>query len=210
MTTAHEGRRYWERHAANYDRSMAILGGPLARMVALAAEDVPMGSRVLEVGAGTGLVTAALAVRAGELVATDYADAMVARVEARVRAAGFANVRCARADLYALPFGEGAFDVVVAANLLHLVPDLAGALASLQRVLRPGGMLLAPTYCHAETALSRAVSRVLALTGFPGRRRLTASALNEALVCAGLTVVRAELLPGVIPIGYVATTLPRG
>lgn len=203
------GQRYWERHAANYDRSMAILGGPLARMVALAAEDVPVGARVLEVGAGTGLVTVALARRAGELVATDYAEAMVARVEARVRAAGLDNVRCTQADLYALPFDGGAFDVVVAANLLHLVPDLPGALAALRRVTRPCGLLIAPTYCHAETTLSRTVSRLLALTGFPSHRRFTADALREALARAELVVERAALLPGVIPVGYAAATVPR-
>ncbi len=203
-----DGRTYWERHAANYDRSMAILGGPLSRMVTLAAEDVPEGARVLEVGAGTGLVTVALARRASELTATDYAEAMVARVEARVRATGLTNVRCAQADLYALSFGDGAFDVVVAANLLHLVPDLSGAIEALRRVIRPGGRLLAPTYCHAETVLSRATSRLLALTGFPGHRRFTAAALRAALTGAGLTVERAELLPGVIPIGYVAATAP--
>lgn len=198
-----DDRTYWDRHARNYDRSMRLLGGPLPRMIALTAAAVRGSPRVLEVAAGTGLVTSALARSAGELVATDYSAAMVERLEARMRAEGHTHVRCEQADLYALDFEAGSFDAVVAANVLHLVPDLPGALAALRRVLKPGGRCIAPTYCHDETALSWVVSRALAATGFPGHRRFSARGLREALERAGLRVERAETLRGVLPIGYV-------
>lgn len=207
MQREQAGRRFWERHATNYDRSMALLGGPVARMAALAAEEVRGADRVLEVAAGTGLVTTSIARSAREVVATDYAAAMVARVEGRVRGEGLANVRCEQADLYALRYEDHAFDAVVAANVLHLVPDLPGAIAGLRRVLKPGGRLVVPTYCHDETALSWSVSRLLALVGFPGQRRFTAASLRAALEAAGVTIVRAEVLPGVIPIGFVSGTI---
>jgi phosphatidylethanolamine/phosphatidyl-N-methylethanolamine N-methyltransferase len=201
-----EDREYWSRHAKNYDRSMALLGGPIPRMVELAAQAVQGASKVLEVAAGTGLVTPALSRAAHEVVATDYAAGMIATLEARVRAQGLANVRCERADLYALRFEPESFDAVVAANVLHLVPDLTGALSALRRVLRPGGRLVAPTYCHDETPISWFVSRTLALTGFPGHRRFRASTLRQALESAGLRVGHAETLQGVIPIGYIDGT----
>lgn len=197
-----DGRGYWERHAKNYDRSMALLGGPLPRMVELIAEAVRGASKVLEVAAGTGLVTGALARSAGEVVATDYAAAMVEKLEERVRSDGLANVRCEQADLYTLRFEPATFDAVVAANVLHLVPDLPGALAALQRVTRPGGRIVVPTFCHDETALSWVVSRALAVTGFPGHRRFTAMRLREALEAAGIGVTRFEVVPGLIPIAY--------
>ena len=201
-----EGRAYWDRHAKNYDRSMVLLGGPIPRMVQLAADAVRGAPLVLEVAAGTGLVTTAIARTAREVIATDYAGAMVATLEARVRAQGFANVRCEQADLYALRFEPASFDAVVAANVLHLVPDLPGALAALRRVLKPGGRLVAPTYCHDETVLSWVISRTLAVTGFPGHRRFTAQRLRASLESVGLGITRAETLPGVIPIGYVEAT----
>jgi phosphatidylethanolamine/phosphatidyl-N-methylethanolamine N-methyltransferase len=204
--TSSDGRDYWDRHATNYDRSMALLGRPIPRMVELAAEAVLGAPRVLEVAAGTGLVTRGLAGSAVEIIATDYADAMVAKLEARVREAGLANVRCEQADLYALRFEPGSFDAVVAANVLHLVPDLPGALAALRKVLKPDGRLIVPTYCHDETMLSFVVSRVLAITGFPGHRRFTAQSLRDALESAGLEITRAETVPGLIPIGYVEGT----
>jgi len=199
-------RKYWDRHAGNYDRSMLLLGRPLPRMVELASSAVDGASRVLEVAAGTGLVTESLARSAQEVVATDYSTAMVSTLEARVRAAGLRNVRCEQADLYDLRFEPRSFDAVVAANVLHLVLDLPAALAALRHMLRPGGRLIVPTYCHDETAISWTVSRILAATGFPGRRRFTLQRLRRSLEEAGLRLGRTELLPGLIPIGYAEGT----
>ena len=203
-------RSYWDKHAKKYDRSMSLLGRPIPRMVELAGEATRGLGRVLEVAAGTGLVTPALAAGAGEVIATDYSDAMVAALEQRVRDAGVANVRCEQADLYALRFDAGTFDAVVAANVPHLVPDLPGALAALRRVVKPGGRVIIPTFCHDETALSWVVSRALAVTGFPGHRRFTARSLRQAVEDVGVRVARSETLPGLIPIGYVEGTFgPR-
>ncbi|MEJ7733380.1 MAG: class I SAM-dependent methyltransferase [Polyangiaceae bacterium] len=209
MTTAEPGRGYWERHADNYDRSMRVLGGPLPRMLELTVRAVQGSERVLEVAAGTGLVTAAVAPVVGQLVATDYADAMVASVQRRVAALGLENVRCERADVYALAYEDGAFDAVIAANVLHLVPDLSGAPLALQRVLKPGGKLVAPTFCHDETLASRVLSRVLAVTGFPGARRFRARSLGEALRAAGFEPSATETLPGAIPVAFVEALSAR-
>lgn len=195
-------RDYWERHARKYDRSLRLLRRPLPRTLELASEAVRGCARVLEVAAGTGVVTMALAQSATAVVATDYAQAMVTMLERRVTEAGLANVQCEQADLYNLRFDAGEFDAVVAANVLHLVPDFAGAIAALRRVLKPGGRLIVPTFCHNETLLSWVVSRLLALTGFPGHRRFTAKSLRAALEGAGLDLTRTETLAGLIPIGY--------
>lgn len=201
-------RAYWDRNAKRYDRSMSLLGRPIPRMVSLVGAATRGAGRVLEVAAGTGLVTPTLAASATEVVATDYSAAMVAELERRVRDAGLTHVRCEQADLLHLRFDDGEFDAVVAANVLHLVPDLPAALASLRRVVRPGGLLVAPTYCHDETRLSWVVSRALAATGFPGHRRFTLASLRAALEAAGVRVARAETLPGLLPIGYVDGTFP--
>lgn len=160
--------------------------------------------RVLEVAAGTGLVTRALSKMAKEVVATDYAAAMVERLEARIEAENLTNVTCCQADVYSLPFHRGSFDAVVAANVLHLVPDLAGALEALTKVVIPGGLLILPTYCHDETLLSSAVSRVMALSGFPGQRRFSVDSLAAAVAATRAEVLEVERLSGVLPIGYIS------
>lgn len=197
-------KRYWERNAPRYDKAMRLLGGPLPLAEEWSAAAVDGLGDVLEVASGTGLFTVVIAPRVGRLVATDYAEAMVAQTRARVEAAGLANVRCETADLGALPYEEGAFDAVLAANVLHLVPDLGAALASLRRVLRPGGKLVAPTFCHEQTVPSRLFSRLMGpLARFPGQRRFSLDSLSRAIEGAGFRVVKAQVSPGLLPIGFV-------
>lgn len=195
---------YWERHARNYDASMRwTLGRPMPRMLELTSDAVQGKGKVLEVAAGTGIVTAAIAQSSDSVIATDYAAAMVESLELRVRDAGLKNVTCEQADIYSLPYSAGEFDAVVAANVLHLVPDLATAIQALRSVIKPGGVLVAPTFCHDETKTSWLVSRLLAVSGFPGHRRFTMRSLRGALEENGLKISRAENLPGLIPIGFV-------
>ncbi len=198
------GKDYWERHARNYDASLRwVLGRPLPRMLKLASDAVRGKEKVLEVAAGTGIITSAIAQTSDSVVATDYAVAMVEALEQRVQDAGLKNVTCKQADIYALPFSAGEFDAVVAANVFHLVPDLPAALRALRKVAAPGATLVAPTFCHDETKSSWLVSRLLALSGFPGHRRFTAQSLCDALEQNGVRVAQFELLPGIIPVGFV-------
>lgn len=196
---------YWERHARNYDASLRwVLGRPLPRMLELASEAVRGTGRVLEVAAGTGIVTSAIAKTCDSVVATDYAAAMVESLDQRIREAGLENVTCEQADIYSLPYNAGEFDVVVAANVLHLLPDLPGAIQALRHVVKQGGLLVAPTFCHDETKVSWVVSRLLAVSGFPGHRRFTMQSLRNALEENRLKIGAAELLSGTIPVGFVA------
>ena len=206
--TTDAGRVYWERHARRYDRATRFLARPVPRMLELVTDTVRGRERVLEVAAGTGLVTTAISPVVNEVVSTDYAAAMVEQLEQRVREERLANVTCEQADVYALRFADASFDAVCAANVLHLVPDLDGALASLRRVLKPGGVLIAPTYLHRETRLASLLSRLFALTGFPGNRRFTARTLREAIATAGFHVLREEIIPGPFPVGFIAAS-PR-
>lgn len=90
-------RDYWERHARFYDASVRrALGGPLPRMLELASEAVRGKGKVLEVAAGTGIVTSAIAQACDAVVATDYATAMVESLERRIRDNGLGNVTCER------------------------------------------------------------------------------------------------------------------
>ena len=200
-------REYWDRHARNYDASLRwVLGRPLPRRLELASAAVRGKLRVLEVAAGTGFVTSAIAQTSDSVVATDYAAAMVEALKQRVKRAGIENVTCEQADIYALPYPAGEFDTVVAANVLNLVPDLPAAIEALRKVTKPSGSLVVPTFCHDETRLSWLASRILAVSGFPGHRRFTMRSLRCALEENGVEVAHAELLSGLIPIGFVAAT----
>lgn len=202
-------RSYWNRVARGYDRSMILLGRPLPRALALVEEELRGSAAVLEVAAGTGLFTVAAARAARHVAATDYSEAMVELLRARLAREGVANVECSVADLHALGLPPASFDAVLCANVLHLVPDLDRALASLAGMLRPGGKLVAPTFVHGETALARTLSRLARVFGFPVQRRLTTASLRAALERHGLEVHRAETIPGLLPMAFAAATSRR-
>lgn len=189
---------------------MVVLGRPLPRAIAFVQEEVRGLEAVLEVAAGTGLVTLPVAAVAARVVATDYSAEMVEVLRRRLVERGVHNVECARRDLYALGCAPASFDAVVCANVLHLVPDLPRALAALRAVLRPGGKLVAPTFAHGETRLARLLSRAAGLAGFPARRRLTTSSLAAAIGEGGFEVHRTETIPGIFPIACVAARARAG
>lgn len=101
--------------------------------LAHALDEVPPPRRVLDIGTGTGAAALLLAerFRAAEVIGVDISPAMVE--EARGKA--LSRVRFAVADASALPFPDGAFDLVVLANMIPFFDELT-------RVVAPGGTLL--------------------------------------------------------------------
>jgi SAM-dependent methyltransferase len=97
------------------------------------------GRRILDVGCGSGPLSAAL--RAGGAVVTGL-DASAAMIDlARQRLGADADLHVADLGV-PLPLADAAFDDAVASLVLHYLEDWAGPLSELRRVLRPGGRLL--------------------------------------------------------------------
>lgn len=94
---------------------------------------------VLDAGAGDGTIAQLLAPRARSVTLVDKRDKMV--VAALSRLQRMPNVTARVADLHDLPFADGSFDTVLCFNVLVEVAEPHRVLASLHRVLRPGGRL---------------------------------------------------------------------
>ena len=195
---------FWRRHANRYDRVARLLNRRFDDMAGRVAQLVDGPTRVLEIAAGTGLVTQAVAGVVEHLVATDTSDSMLQILRARMADVGASNVEVRTADALALPFQDGEFDGVVAANVLHLLPDPGVALSEIRRVLRPGGVACVPTFCHADTVTAHIVSRLLRLGGFWVVTRFSGEGLCDVVHSAGFTVVHRERFPGVLPLWLVA------
>lgn len=194
---------FWNLSAPLYDLFTAVfMGRQYRRMKAWAAERVPPGASVLELAAGTGALTKVLAPRAGRYVATDLSEAMLETLR-RLPGVEVASHDASR------PWPQSGFDVVVMGNVLHLLPDPAQALGAARAALRPGGALLAPTFCHGATPLSRTLSGLVRRLGFPVRHRLRPEVLRALAEEAGLRVVSLEVVRGVFPLGLLEAERSR-
>ena len=101
---------------------------------------------VLECACGTGAISVCIAEKCRRLIATDFACGMLKQAARKCRK--FSNVRFKRADITNLKCKDDRFDKVVAGNVIHLLPDPGKALAELERVVKPGGGIIIPTYIN--------------------------------------------------------------
>jgi SAM-dependent methyltransferase len=131
----------WAVHADLLERVGADYDGPL-----LDAAGVTRGTRVLDVGCGTGALTRAAARRAapGPVLGVDLSAAMID--VARSRAAGIGNVAFVRADAQVHPFPDAGFDVVVSHTGASFFGDAPAAFANIARATAPAGRLALLTW----------------------------------------------------------------
>ncbi len=120
----------------------AVVGTTLQLVGELLAEacDVRAGERVLDVAAGNGNATLAAARRFARVTSTDYAPNLLAKGRLRAEAEGLA-VQFQTADVEALPFDAGSFDLVLSTFGCMFAPDHARTASEMLRVTRPGGRI---------------------------------------------------------------------
>jgi ubiquinone/menaquinone biosynthesis C-methylase UbiE len=136
-----------------YDRHVGRYGKALAAGL-IEAAGVSPGERVLDVGCGTGQLTAALAAVIGgrEVAAIDTSEDVL---EVCRKRASEADVRLGSAR--ALPFAEGEFDRVLAQLVVNLVDDPPGAVREMARVARAEGVVAACFWDDDEMPLLRSL-----------------------------------------------------
>jgi len=166
---------------AAYDRAGAALSfgqDPRWRRAMVTALEAPDGARVLDVAAGTGLVTAALRARYDcEVVALDQSPQMLARATARF--AGDPRVRTVLGEAERLPFDDGEFDALTFTYLLRYVDDVPATLRELFRVVRPGGRVASLEFGVPTAPVWRAGWWAVTRTVLPVGGRLISSDWGE-------------------------------
>lgn len=140
--------------ARGYDRTNAVLSvgnAALWRIATVRAVDPKPGERVLDIAAGTGTSSAALAKSGAEVIALDFSAGMVE--EGRRR---HPDLTFVQGDAEKLPFGDAEFDAVTISFGLRNVQRPQVAIAEMRRVLKPGGRVVICEFSRPPLAVLRA------------------------------------------------------
>ncbi len=155
---------------------------------------LPEGTSILDVGAGSGTLTLALAeVKPHEVIGVDVSPVMLEQAEFRrlnspPSVARKVYFRLAAA--HALPFRDERFDVVICRLLLHHIRDAEKVLHELVRVLRTGGILLLADLLSNDDPVKRATQNAIEERRNPTHYAArSAQQYRDLLTNAGLTVV---------------------
>ena len=190
---------FWDNVAWVYDIFANVINRKANRaLCAAVGELISPADDVLECACGTGLLTGVIAPRCESLIATDFSAKMLKRAEKKY--GGYANVRFDEANILRLSYPNGRFDTVVAANIIHLLDEPYQALSELERVCKPGGKIIIPTYMNqTDKGKTNGVSGAIGKAGADFKREFTLDTYKQFFADAGYTDAGYVLCEGRIP-----------
>lgn len=108
--------------------------------------------RLLEVPVGTGILTMPVyqTLPEADITCLDYSPDMMGQAREKANRLNLKNVAFRQGDVSALPYADGAFDVVLSLNGFHAFPDKEAAYRKIFRVLKPGGTFCGCFYVKGE------------------------------------------------------------
>ncbi len=202
-----EHKDFWDKNANRYDRFMRKDRAAYEEMYEL-IRPVVKGKTVLELATGTGLIAKHIVTAAAHIEATDASGEMIAEAKRDSRSA---KLYFSVQDMFCLPYAGKSFDVVIVSNALHIVPQPEKALAEIHRVLKDDGVLIAPTFTHAENSFSGKVRAFfMKLAGFPLHSKWTSEEYLAFLRQNGWTVRKSAVLKASFPLAYTECVKSEG
>ena len=194
-----EHKNFWDKNAGRYDRFMRKDRAAYEEMYTL-IRPVVKAKTVLELAAGTGLIAKNIVNAAAHIEATDASPEMILEAKRDNRSA---KLHFSVQDMFCLPYANQSFDAVIVSNALHIVPQPEKALAEIRRVLKDDGVLIAPTFTHAENSFSGKVRAFfMRMAGFPLRSKWTSAEYLRFLRQNGWAVRKSAVLKASFPLTY--------
>ena len=198
--------KIWDIYAPVYDIFMAMNRGAYEKIYRRIRK-VIAGRDVLELAAGTGLITKHTASAAKSYTATDLSDNMLKQA---CRGEHPEGLRIMKADAADVPFPDSSFDAVIISNALHVIPEPERVLAEIKRVLRPDGVLIAPNFIHhTDSVASRMMSDLLSAAGVVFTSAWDRYDYAAFLESNGFRISNSGVLKASIPLMYTESRLKK-
>lgn len=189
----------WDKFAPIYSLTMKSQKNIYDYMYSHIGEAVT-GKNVLELATGPGMIAKHIADKATFVTATDFSPDMIAQAK---KGNNPVNLTFEIADASDLQYEDKAFDVVIIANALHVVPNPEKVLSEIDRVLVDGGLLICPTFIHRSAEKKENLwAKILKLVGIHFEHQWTAEEFSNFIESNGWKITASEVVPGRIDLFY--------
>ena len=161
------------------------------------AEFIDPSDDVLECACGTGAITICIAKKCKSLIATDFATGMLKQAARKCRK--YDNVSFKRVDITNIKCRDARFDKAVAGNVIHLLPDPGKALTELERVVKPGGKIIIPTYINRSKKSAGLAVKFVELLGADFKKQFDIESYKFFFSEMGYVNVEYHIVDGRMP-----------
>ncbi len=202
-----DNKGFWDRWAKRYDFMMSGDGRTYAKIVGCMKKVLDKDMAVLELACGTGILSVRLAGSVKLLEATDFSEEMIRQAKAKAHSS---RLHFSVQDAASLPYASETFDAVVISNALHIMPEPEKVLAEIKRVLKPGGILIAPTFTAAGSLSGRLRIQIMELSGFKVFHKWTSQGYLDFLKANGFEITCGKIFDGGLKLTYAEARVKTG
>jgi ubiquinone/menaquinone biosynthesis C-methylase UbiE len=190
---------FWDFCAPFYDfaerRNAKAREGLLREICRMIPED----ATVLELAAGTGFIGLAVAEKAKSVLCTDVSKRMMKIADKKAHKRGLQNIWFGWRDIYACGEPDNAYDVVIAAQVLHLIDEPERAAAELKRIANGTVIVTVTLPKGLRGFFVRPSVGLWKLLGFAPKQEFDADSFREFLHEIGLPPTEFIVAPGTMP-----------
>ena len=190
---------FWDRVAFVYDIFANIINKKVhKKLKEIVANEITKEDDVLECACGTGMLTKVVAPKSKSIIATDFSSKMLKRAKKKCKK--YNNVEFMNANIMKLDFDDNSFDIVIAANVIHLLDDPIKAINELDRVCKENGKIIIPTYMNKDdNGNTSGFAKRVGKAGADFKRQFTYDSYKEFFNEFGYRNVEYTMINGKVP-----------
>lgn len=193
--------RFWNWMAARYSRQPIADEASYEKKLEMTRAHFTPDMHVVEFGCGTGSTAVVHAPHVASYLGVDVAENMIAIAREKAERAGVNQLEFVVGTLEEADLAEKSFDAALAMSILHLVPDLDATLATVARIVKPGGFFASSTLCADDVGGAfRLIAKVMTWIPFvPSVGAFSRADLEARIERAGFAIEeRFEQRSGVV------------
>jgi 2-polyprenyl-3-methyl-5-hydroxy-6-metoxy-1,4-benzoquinol methylase len=189
--------KFWDRMAGSFDRPDAGFSPVELRTIENTKKYLRPGDVVLDYGCAAGTITCEFAAGVQKVHGIDFSAKMIDAARRKAAGRGIENVSFTQSTLFDERLTNESYDAILAFSILHLLPDPQQAIARINDLLKPGGLMASVTVCLGEKR-SRFVGSAISLLGgigiLPPVRFFTTAGLRESITGGKFEIIEVENL----------------